>query len=221
MNRNLGAHRQEYERSGLTVQDADVDPFSLFETWFSEALTAQVPEPTAMTLATATPDGKPSARTVLLKSFDASGFVFYTNYEGRKGSELAVNPYAALLFFWPQLERQIRIEGQVERLAREASEAYFQSRPRDSQIAAWASTQSAPLASRQELEERAEAMRRRFEGQDVLPLPAFWGGFRLRAEAFEFWQGRRSRLHDRLQYLAPADSSNGSAEGWQRRRLSP
>ena len=186
----------------------------MFEQWFSEALTAQVAEPTAMTLATATEDGQPSARIVLLKSFDVEGFVFYTNYEGRKGSELSTNPHAALLFFWPDLERQVRIEGVVERTARETSENYFQSRPRDSQVAAWASAQSSVVASRQELEKQAEGIHQRFDGQETLPLPPFWGGFRLLPSRFEFWQGRRSRLHDRLCYLRRDD-------GWQRQRLSP
>ena len=167
-----------------------------------------------MTLATATPDGRPSARMVLLKGVDARGFAFFTNYESRKGAELAANPRAALVFFWVQLERQVRVEGRVERLSAEESDAYFASRPEGSQLGAWASQQSAVLPDRGPLEARYEELRAQYEGQEV-PRPTFWGGFRVVPETVEFWQGRVNRLHDRLRYRRQDDGS------WVIERLSP
>lgn len=194
----------------LTETDLNPDPFQQFDTWFQDA--AHLPEPNAMTLATATPDGRPSARMVLLKGVD-HGFVFFTNYESRKGAELAQNPRAALVFFWPQLHRQIRIEGEVERVTREESDAYFATRARGSQVAARASAQSRELRNRQELEQRVQEVEAEFEGQPV-PRPAFWGGYRLIPETIEFWQGRPNRLHDRLRYVR-------RREEWKIMRLSP
>lgn len=198
---------------GLSEESAGVDPFALFGLWFREAKAAGLYLPESMMLATATRDGRPSARSVLLKSFDARGFVFYTNYESRKGEEIAANPRAALAVHWPVLQRQVRIEGSIERTTEEESAAYFRTRPRGSQLGAWASHQSAVLSGRDELEERFEECRRRFEGEEV-PLPPFWGGYRLLPDAVEFWQGRLNRLHDRLLFARQPGA-------WKVTRLSP
>jgi len=205
--------RREYTAAGLREADASDDPLEQFGRWFDQALAAEVPEVNAMTLATADGAGRPAARIVLLKGFNDEGFVFYTNHESRKGQELAANPQAALLFFWVPLERQVRIEGPVTRVSREESEAYFRSRPRGSQIGAWASQQSAVIADRGELEARVRTLESQYADQDV-PLPPRWGGYRLTPEAIEFWQGRPSRLHDRLRY----QFEDGA---WRRHRLSP
>lgn len=206
--------RKEYIWGGLSETDVDADPLLQFEKWFGQALEANVPEPNAMTLATATPDGKPSARVVLLKAFDAFGFTFFTNYDSRKGRELTANPRAALLFFWSQLQRQIRIEGTVERVTAAESDAYFRSRPLGSRLGAWASAQSEVIPSRDVLEQRVrEVMQRYPEGE--VPCPPHWGGYRLCPLSIEFWQGRPDRLHDRLRYQrVPPD-------GWRMERLSP
>lgn len=211
---DLAAMRQNYARESLTETDVRPDPFAQFAAWFNEAVSSELLEPNAMTLATATPDGQPSARTVLLKDFDNQGFVFYTNYGSRKADNLATNPRAALLFTWLDLQRQIRIEGTVEKVSAEESEAYFQSRPRESQIGAWASPQSQVVAGREALEARVAELEARFAGIEKLPLPPTWGGYRLRPHLFEFWQGRPSRLHDRIQFSKTGDS-------WAIERLAP
>ncbi len=205
--------RKEYTRAGLKESDADPDPVEQFRKWFDEALAADLYEPNAMTLATATPEGRPSARVVLLKGFDERGFVFYTNYEGRKGWELETNPYAALVFYWGELERQVRVEGRVSRVSKEESDAYFEGRPRGSQFGAWASEQSRPVEDRDTLEERLHELEAEYEGREV-PRPAFWGGYRVEPDSIEFWQGRENRLHDRLLY-----SRVGAA--WKLERLQP
>jgi pyridoxamine 5'-phosphate oxidase len=189
------------------------DPFRQFREWFGEAERAGVVAPEAMTLATAAADGAPSARMVLLKDADEDGFVFYTGYDSRKGGELAENRRAALVFYWQPLGKQVRVEGPVERVSEAESAAYFATRPRGSQLAAWASEQSRPLASREELERRYAELEQEYEGRDV-PLPPHWGGYRLRAEAIEFWEHRENRLHDRVRYTR-------AREGWQAERLSP
>lgn len=206
--------RKEYTRLGLNEADAATDPFTQFRAWFDAALQANLPEPNAMTLATATPDGVPSARVVLLKGVDERGFVFFTNYESRKGNELAANPHAALVFYWPELERQVRIEGDVERVSAEESDAYFQSRPFGSRIGAWASAQSRPIEGRAWLEQRVAELEARYADGDI-PRPPYWGGYRVIPRAVEFWQGRPSRLHDRLRYTRQDDGS------WRIERLSP
>jgi pyridoxamine 5'-phosphate oxidase len=192
----------------------DPDPIKQFAMWFADAAAAGLKLPNAMTLATATPDGRPSARVVLLKEFDAEGFVFYTNYDSQKGRELEANPRAALCFYWPELDRQVRISGTVIKITREESAAYFHTRPIDSQLGAWASNQSAVIAGRDVLEERMRQLVREYEGGEV-PLPPYWGGYRLAPEVIEFWQNRLSRLHDRLRYTRQAGS------GWLIERLSP
>jgi pyridoxamine 5'-phosphate oxidase len=176
---------------------------------------AGMPDPNAMTLATCSPEGKPSARIVLLKDYSAAGFSFFTNYESRKGRELLANPNAALVLFWKELHRQVRIEGRVEKLDAEASASYFQSRPRGSQVGAWASPQSSVLPDRQTLVEQAEKTERQYEGLEKLPLPGFWGGYLLRPETVEFWQGQPNRLHDRIRYVL---KKNGA---WKMERLAP
>ena len=213
MPRRLSDLRKEYTRAGLSESDADRDPVEQFRRWFAEALAADLHEPNAMTVATATRDGRPSARVVLLKGFDDRGFVFYTNYEGRKGRELEENPRAALLFYWGELERQVRVEGTVSRVPEGESDAYYASRPRGSRLGAIASEQSRTIRSREVLKERLRALEAEYEGREV-PRPAFWGGYRVEPEVIEFWQGRENRLHDRLVY------SRGGG-GWRMERLQP
>ena len=206
--------RKEYTRGGLHERDADPDPLRQFAIWFAEAQAVGVLEPTAMTLATATPDGTPSARTVLLKHYDARGFAFYTNYDSQKGRELDANPRAALLFYWPELERQVRLNGAVARVSTEESAAYFRSRPEGSRLGAWISKQSSVIPDRETLERDFARIAAEFAGGDI-PLPPFWGGYRLAPHAIEFWQGRPSRLHDRLRYTREGD------DAWRIERLSP
>ena len=206
--------RREYASRALDEHDAHADPIEQFAAWFAEALQSQLLDVNAMTLATASADGEPSARTVLLKGADQHGFVFYTNYDSAKGRDLAANPRAALLFFWAELERQVRINGAVTKTSAAESDQYFHSRPIESQIGAAISEQSRPIADRSLLERRFEELAAKHKDLDV-PRPANWGGYRLRPDAIEFWQGRKSRLHDRLLYTRQADGS------WSRARLAP
>lgn len=210
---SLADLRKDYSLAGLLEQDLARDPFRQFEKWFQEAQAAKLVEPNAMTLATSTRDGRPSARTVLLKSVDGRGFVFFSNYESRKGRELAENARAALVFPWLALERQVVVEGNVAKVSPEENETYFHSRPHGSQLGAWASPQSTLVPHRTALEEAFKAVERRYAGQPV-PVPPYWGGYRLTPESVEFWQGRRSRLHDRLRYRRQPD-------GWVIERLAP
>ncbi|MBI3648140.1 MAG: pyridoxamine 5'-phosphate oxidase [Actinobacteria bacterium] len=206
----------EHPDRSLTEDDLDPDPIEQFRRWFSEAQAAGVPMPDAMALATADADGRPSARHVLLRGFDERGFVFHTNYESRKARQLAENPHAAITIAWKELDRQVCARGTVERTSREESEAYFRSRPREARIGAWASRQSHVLPSRQELDDRYAELDARYPGEDV-PLPPFWGGFRIAPHAVEFWQGRMFRLHDRFLYERAPTAPNG----WRLERLFP
>jgi pyridoxamine 5'-phosphate oxidase len=210
---DLSELRLSYTQAGLTESEANPDPFHQFEVWMDQAMLSELLEPNAMTLATADSSGQPDARTVLLKSFDREGFVFYTNYQSRKSREIAGNPRACLLFYWGPLERQVRIAGTVSRVPEAESDEYFRSRPIGHQLGAWASNQSAIIEGREVLEEGLAAIAKRFEPGPV-PRPPHWGGFRVKPHAFEFWQGRPNRLHDRLEYLP-------HTEGWTVRRLSP
>jgi pyridoxamine 5'-phosphate oxidase len=205
--------RRDYTKQELSESEVAENPLNQFMEWFEQALSAELIEANAMTLATATDSGVPSARIVLLKGVDEKGFRFYTNYESRKGRELLENPNASLCFFWAPLERQVRIEGTVEKLSAEESESYFHQRPRKSQLGAWASKQSSKVESRDELARRFEEIEDRFADQEV-PLPEFWGGFLLRPTRIEFWQGRKSRMHDRICYEQEGDS-------WTTYRLAP
>lgn len=205
--------RREYAGEELLEDNVQDDPVEQFSVWFEQALRSEVKEPNAVSLATATADGKPSARIVLLKGFDKRGFRFFTNYESRKARELDENPHASLCFFWQELERQVRIEGKVKKLSREESENYFSKRPRLSQIGAWASRQSEKVESRDQMEAKFREFQEKFEDEPV-PAPEFWGGYRLHPTSIEFWQGREGRLHDRLLYTKSSDS-------WKITRLSP
>jgi pyridoxamine 5'-phosphate oxidase len=212
---SLANLRLIYARETLSEAAVNPDPIMQFKHWFDQALEAQLIEPNAMALATVSADGRPSARMVLLKEIDGRDFVFYTNYESRKGRELAANPYAALVFYWAELERQIRIEGEAGKVSRARSEAYFDTRPRGSQLGAWASHQSQVVGSKADLERKLSELRAQYQGSAPVPAPGFWGGFRVKPVRIEFWQGRPDRLHDRLQYSLTEDGS------WRVERLSP
>lgn len=210
---SLADLRKDYSLSGLLEKDLARDPFRQFDKWFQEATAAKLVEPNAMTLATATKDGRPSARTVLLKGVDGRGFVFYSNYESRKGREIAENPRASLVLPWIGLERQVIVEGTLAKVSREESAAYFHSRPRASQLGAWVAQQSSIITGRAVLEDAMKALEKKHAGAEV-PVPPAWGGYRLTPETVEFWQGRRSRLHDRLRYRREAGE-------WIVERLAP
>jgi pyridoxamine 5'-phosphate oxidase len=211
---DLASIRRDYETGALHRRDLDEDPIKQFERWLNDAIAAQQIEPTAMTLATATPDGRPSARIVLLKGVDAAGFVFFTNYLSQKGREIEANPNVELVFFWDKLERTVRVHGTVTRTSREESDAYFRQRPKRSQIGAAASNQSEVVADREMLEKRFAELEKQYE-DGAVPTPAHWGGFRVRPETIEFWQGRRSRLHDRFRYRRDASGA------WAIERIAP
>lgn len=206
--------RREYSLGSLHRKDLLPDPIAQFRAWFDAATAAGILEPNAMTLSTVTAEGKPSARIVLLKGVDARGFSFFTNYDSRKGRELAANPHAALTFLWKEMERQVRVEGTVTKVSQEESEAYFHSRPRNSRLGAWGSNQSEVIANREVLEKNMAEFQARYPGENV-PLPPNWGGYLVKPEAIEFWQGQPSRLHDRLVYRRQAGGS------WLLERLAP
>jgi pyridoxamine 5'-phosphate oxidase len=208
------AFRSEYNRGELNESDLDPDPIRQFRAWFEQAVSSGLPEPNAMTLATATLDGKPSARIVLLKAFDSAGFTFHTSYDSRKGRELESNPHAALVLFWPELERQVRIEGKVGRVSEAESDEYFASRPPGSRLGACASRQSAVVAGRHVFEDRVKELLH-LHPDGLVPRPPTWGGYRLAPETLEFWQGRANRLHDRLRYRREGESA------WAIERLAP
>jgi pyridoxamine 5'-phosphate oxidase len=214
MDRSVADLRQNYTKAGLSEADIAANPFVQFQTWFDQALAAALPEPNAMTLATATPEGKPSARVVLLKGFDDRGFVFYTNYNSTKGRQLQANAQAALVFWWAQLERQVRLEGTIVPVAATEADSYFASRPRGSQLGAWASPQSDLVESREVLETRLQHLEQEYRDRDI-PRPPHWGGFCLIPDRIEFWQGRPNRLHDRLNYRRDRRGQ------WQIERLAP
>ncbi|HEY6987983.1 MAG TPA: pyridoxamine 5'-phosphate oxidase [Bryobacteraceae bacterium] len=213
---SLADVREDYRVGSLDERDCETNPIVEFEEWFKEARQHRdIKEPNAMALATAGPGGRPSARIVLLKEVSDAGFVFYTNYDSPKAQDLDTNPKCALTFYWGELERQVRVEGTAYRVTREQSEAYFRTRPRGSQLGAWVSHQSEPIAGRQVLESKWAELETRFAGQDDVPLPEFWGGYRVVPESIEFWQGRTNRLHDRIRYRR-----KGECE-WIIERLSP
>lgn len=214
MTKTLAEIRTEYQAATLSRSDVLENPLQQFDKWFREALEAEVMEPNAMNLATATPDGKPSSRIVLLKGLDDKGFVFYTNYHSDKGQVLAINPHAALTFFWPELERQVRIEGDIEKVSSQESDEYFASRPKGSQIGAWVSDQSTEIESRKVLDTKLQQLTQHYEHEEVV-RPPHWGGYRLLPHTIEFWQGRANRLHDRIKY------SKKEGEVWKMVRLSP
>ncbi len=212
---DLAGLRREYETQGLRRADLHHDPIEQFATWFSTAVSSELPDANAISLATATPEGKPSARIVLLKGFDQRGFVFFTNYQSNKGRELESNPWAAFVVYWAQLERQVCVGGRVEKTSREESKTYFDGRPRGSKLGAWVSHQSEVIDARRILDARLAEMTERFAGQDDIKLPPHWGGYRIVPATIEFWQGRANRLHDRFRYTRLPDDS------WTIERLAP
>ncbi len=212
-NKDISNLRIHYDKSALSEEQAPLSPFTLFELWFNEAKEGGIREPNAMVLSTVS-DNKPHARVVLLKGASEAGFEFYTNYNSNKGKQLSQNPFASLTFFYDLLEKQVRIEGQVQKLSHEASDTYFHSRPRGSQIGAWVSDQSQTIPSAAFLNEKLEAYEKKFESQEIIPRPPHWGGFLLVPDSIEFWQGRPNRLHDRLLYTR-------SGQNWILERLSP
>ncbi|MEO1262618.1 MAG: pyridoxamine 5'-phosphate oxidase [Bacteroidota bacterium] len=207
--------REHYDSKGLEIHEMDENPFTQFHHWMQEVIKADIPDSNAMTLSTCTPAGRPASRIVLLKDYGEEGFTFFTNYESRKGKEMAANPFVALNLLWKKLHRQVRIEGRVQKLSHDASEKYFQSRPIGSQVGAWASPQSGVIANRAVLGKRVENVYKRFPDKEVLPLPPFWGGYLVVPSAIEFWQGQPSRLHDRFLY-EKQESGN-----WNISRLAP
>lgn len=213
MDEQIANLRNEYTKSILSVAETADNPTEQFRKWFEEARKGQATEPSAMVLSTASPEGRPSARVVLLKDITETGFVFFTNYKSRKGKEIEANPYASLTFFWPELERQVRIEGKLQKVDQQISDSYFSSRPRNSQIGAWASPQSEQIPNRGILETRERDYIERFNEKDI-PRPEHWGGYELIPDQLEFWQGRKSRLHDRILYVKEPG-------GWTRKRLAP
>ncbi|GCL43212.1 pyridoxamine 5'-phosphate oxidase [Dolichospermum planctonicum] len=214
IDKSIADLRKDYTLEDLNEEEIDPNPFIQFKIWFNQSVAAQLPEPNAMTLATCTPDGKPSARMVLLKDIDERGFVLFTNYNSQKGQEISVNPHAALVFWWAELERQVRIVGTVEKISSAQSDSYFEVRPPFSRLGAWASNQSEVISSRNVLETQLIEFQRQYQNQEV-PRPPHWGGFRVIPQEIEFWQGRSSRLHDRLRYTL-VDNGN-----WKIERLSP
>jgi pyridoxamine 5'-phosphate oxidase len=210
---HLGKLRREYQQKGLIETDAADDPINQFSLWFNESLELGLLDANAMSLATSTPEGKPSNRIVLLKGFDEKGFIFYTNYNSRKGIDLISNPFASLLFYWEELSRQVRIEGKAERLSSADSAEYFNSRPVESKLGAWASEQSSVIKNREELEKRYEELEKLYAEQSI-PKPEHWGGFRIIPEIVEFWQGRPNRLHDRIVFYKKDNI-------WEKKRLAP
>lgn len=211
---DIASLRKEYSKAALDTRAVSQDPINQFTKWFDEAINAKVPEPNAMNLATVNENGRPASRIVLLKGIEDNKFVFYTNHQSRKGKELDANPACALTFFWPELERQVRIEGVASRTDEKRAEKYFQSRPRGSQLGAWASPQSTLISDRSLLEERVKKLEEKFKGQDILPKPNQWGGYVIDPLMIEFWQGRPSRLHDRILYT----KDDGM---WKINRLAP
>jgi pyridoxamine 5'-phosphate oxidase len=207
-------HRHDYEQASLDESAVDRDPIRQFQVWFEAATAAGIPEPNAMTLATASPEGRPSARIVLMRGFDERGFVFFTNYESRKGREIEANPFVSLVFFWQAMERQVRVEGTIARASASESDDYFQGRPTGSKRGAWVSNQSGVVAGREALESELAVIEGRFPGGEI-PRPPYWGGYRVAPSSVEFWQGRRSRLHDRLVYRKTEEA------GWRIERLAP
>jgi pyridoxamine 5'-phosphate oxidase len=210
---DISTIRKEYLSSLVDIENLDISPFNQFRFWLNDAMGAKVAEPTAMTLATATAEGKPSARMVLLKDLDTDGFTFFTNYDSRKGKQLGINPFAALVFFWPELERQVRIEGKVTKSLRRVSDEYFYSRPEGSRIGTWASPQSQRIPGREYIESLQQDYIRHFH-RNKMERPENWGGYKLIPDLFEFWQGRENRLHDRFEYTL-----NGNL--WEIHRLAP
>lgn len=210
---NLANLRKEYSSAELSESDVHKNPIEQFKFWFDQAIQAKVPEPNAMSLSTVSIENKPSSRVVLLKGYDNKGFVFFTNYESKKGQDIQNNPFVSLLFFWPELERQIRIDGIAEKISTKDSMSYFFSRPVNSQLGAWASTQSAIIQGRTILEKKWSELKDQFSGKEI-PFPSFWGGYRVVPHTIEFWQGRKSRLHDRIQFVK-------NSTDWTIHRLSP
>lgn len=211
---DIASIRINYSRQALSEDSVSHDPLDQFKVWLNEAIVSEVLEPTALVLSTVSADCRPSARVVLLKEVSADGFVFFTNYKSRKGQELGQRPAGAMTFFWAELERQVRIEGSISKVSGEVSDAYYHSRPRGSQIGAWASPQSSEISSREELEKADQKFNEQFAGLDVVPRPEHWGGYVLKPERIEFWQGRPNRLHDRILF----ELENNS---WKRKRLAP